>query len=363
MTKISAQVVADSKNEFGDRITTLLITFPRIILSEVNTHRALSKNTSSSRAIPLNKMVESVSNDPFIPIAWQKDHKGMQGIEYLDESLSEAAKREWLHGRDCAVEIAQNLNKGGFVTKQLCNRLLEPYMWTTMLVTGTDDGWNNFFNLRCSQYETPLGIFKSWKQLSLAHSGNDSNNNRYEYFEGIPILERLSKNKGQAEIHMMKLAECVYDAMNESKPKDLLKGEWHIPFEEKIDNQKLDKLMPEIQPASMNWYMELFNKLKLKVSVGMAARTSYTVVGDEKDPDYKALINIHDKCLEMNHSSVFEHCARVMNKNEYVTSIKGRCTLSLFEEDNIISPVRNEGWCRNYRGFIQYRHILEENFS
>ena len=67
-TKISAEIVADSLDERGNRITSLLITFPRIILSEINTHRMLSKNTSSSRAIPFKKMVEAVHNDPFIPI-------------------------------------------------------------------------------------------------------------------------------------------------------------------------------------------------------------------------------------------------------------------------------------------------------
>ena len=73
MNKISATIVADSVNQQGDRLTSLLITFPRILLSEINTHRMLSKNTSSSRAIPFTKMVEAVQNDPFIPIAWQRE--------------------------------------------------------------------------------------------------------------------------------------------------------------------------------------------------------------------------------------------------------------------------------------------------
>lgn len=70
--KINAIVVADSINNQGDRLTSFVITFPRIILSEVNTYRMWSKNTSSSRAIPFNKMVEAVQNNPFIPVAWQK---------------------------------------------------------------------------------------------------------------------------------------------------------------------------------------------------------------------------------------------------------------------------------------------------
>ena len=71
-TKISAKIVADSVSPQGDRLTSLLITFPRILLSEINTHRMLSKNTSSSRAIPFKKMVEAIESNPFIPIAWQK---------------------------------------------------------------------------------------------------------------------------------------------------------------------------------------------------------------------------------------------------------------------------------------------------
>ena len=39
MNKTSATVVADSINPQGDRLTSLLVTFPRIILAEVNTHR------------------------------------------------------------------------------------------------------------------------------------------------------------------------------------------------------------------------------------------------------------------------------------------------------------------------------------
>ena len=84
-TVIKAEIVAHSRNQQGDELISVLATFPRIILAEVNTHRMLSKNTSSSRAIPFNKMVERIQNDPFIPIAWQKEHKGMQGSEYIKD--------------------------------------------------------------------------------------------------------------------------------------------------------------------------------------------------------------------------------------------------------------------------------------
>ncbi len=203
-TTIKAEVVAHSLNPQGDRLTSLKITFPRIILSELLTHRMLSKNTSSSRAIPFKKMVEAVQNDPFIPIAWQKNHSGMQGSEYLSKikkynlvgfitsmtnmllamiegteehdkltkeldekieiiemslmqytTMTKTLDEWWLLARDEAVETASIMYVFG-VTKQLCNRLLEPFMWTTMLITGSKEGWDNFFRLRNPAYELDL---------------------------------------------------------------------------------------------------------------------------------------------------------------------------------------------------------------
>lgn len=153
---IQAKVIADSKNEFGNRLTTMVVTFPRFILAELNTHRMLSKNSASSRAIPFEKMVKSVEENPFIPIAWQKTHKGMQGSEYLTDALSiQFAISNWLSAKDNAIKSAQALNstKNGYdaVTKQLCNRLLEPFMWHTVIITATE--YSNFFALRCPIYE------------------------------------------------------------------------------------------------------------------------------------------------------------------------------------------------------------------
>ena len=168
MKKISAEIVADSISPQGHRITTLLLTYPRFIHGEVMTHRLLSRNSASSRAIPFKKMVKMVKEDPFIPIAWQKDHKGMQGTEYItDSDHSEVCQEDWLEARDATIFSAVRLNSGFHifkkvedsteedredrVTKQLCNRLLEPFMWHTVLVTATE--WDNFFELRCPRYK------------------------------------------------------------------------------------------------------------------------------------------------------------------------------------------------------------------
>lgn len=181
MTKINSEIVADSINQQGDRLVSVLCTFPRIILAEVNTHRMLSKNTSSSRAIPFQKMLDSVQKDPFIPYAFQKNHSGMQGSEYIENPVSiQRRVDQWLYARDLAILSAKKLYEPlseyeieqdqdvlweyqESVTKQLCNRILEPFMWTTMLLTGSMEGWNNFFNLRNPSYEIDLDKLEGLK--------------------------------------------------------------------------------------------------------------------------------------------------------------------------------------------------------
>jgi hypothetical protein len=282
---IKAEIVGHSLSPQGDELISVLATFPRIILAEVNTHRMLSKNTSSSRAIPFNKMLEAIQTNPFIPIAWQREHSGMQGTEYWEGEQEILDIREsWLLSRDYAIIQAKDLTSNK-VTKQICNRLLEPFMWTTMLITGSREGWDNFFNLRCPNYEYNGLNFKSqndcYKHFS-EHYPKDA-----EYLSRFSDLDWLKLNKGQAEIHMMALAESIWDATNESTPKQLEPGDWHIPFVDKMtepffktntdENGTVSWIpLPGVDTGAKEW----LENQKVKVSVAMAARTSYTVVGE-----------------------------------------------------------------------------------
>ena len=354
-TKISAQVVADSLSPQGDRLTSLLITFPRIILSELLTHRMLSKNTSSSRAIPFNKMVESVQNDPFIPIAWQKHHSGMQGNEYLIDVKDIAdAQSVWLSARDEAIVQAEMLSENEGITKQLCNRLLEPFMWTTMLITGSKEGWDNFHSLRCPQYQYTcedgkvhhLKSKKEWRDMLGWCVDSEGHTWACPVENPKTDLDWLKLNKGQAEIHMMMLSEKIYDCIQESVPTQL-KNEWHIPFEDKINEL----------------YPNLTLEDKIKVSVGMAANTSYTIVGDGSIITLEKTTRIHDKCKELNHSSVFEHCARAMSDEEYYSYVKGTVDAKI-DADGFINIEGHTnlnvfGWCNNLKGFIPYRYFID----
>jgi len=304
MSKISAKIVADSKSKTsGDRLTTFIVTFPRIVLAELNTHRKFSRNSASSRAIPFKKMVESVETNPFIPIGFQKDHSGMQGTEYFTGWREKVIKLAWISASKAAVFAAKKLSKLG-LTKQLCNRLLEPFMWHTVIITSSD--YENFFALR-------------------AHDA--------------------------AEIHIAKLAEIMLDEYNRSIPKELSAGEWHIPFGDNIDEEQLFTLiekdhgvydpilkMQEISGGISPKNQELINNYKLKIAIARCARISYTVVGEEnKSDNYVNDIKLHDRLIASGHMSPTEHVAYVMNHEQYAI---------------------NWGESGNFTGFIQYRKLL-----
>ena len=207
-----------------------------------------------------------------------------------------------------------------------------------MLITGSKEGWNNFFKLRNPVYEVGHNTFKSKKEV-LDYYSDDPN---FPELRRYSDLDWLKINKGQAEIHMMALAEEIYDAVNESTPKQLKAGEWHIPMISDLESLKLS------------------TDDQIKLSVGRAANTSYTVVGDGKELTLEHAIKIHDKCVELVHSSVFEHCARAMSDEEYYRFVKGYGNTD-YPEDGFREG--SYGWCNNLKGFIPYRYFIDNKIE
>jgi thymidylate synthase ThyX len=327
----NAKIIADSLNTQGDRITTFIVTYPRIIHAEMCKHRMHSRNTASSRAIPFEKMVKDVEENPFIPLAWQKSHKGMQGTEYVKDMHHIAtARANWKLSYEYAIKLASNLNSNIGITKQLCNRLLEPFVWTTELITATE--WENFFDLRCPDYRTHNegARFKSKKDyLKYFPESKEMQNDN---------LFWLNINKSPADIHIQAIAEFMYDAYNESIPKQLQAGEWHIPnFGHKWDDIKVYKLSNYKLGDDLSVINSAIEQTKIKISTAHNARISYKTLGGNPKIDYRADIKLHDRLLNENHMSPFEHACRAMSDEEY-------------EKNN---------WCRNFKGFISYRHIVE----
>ena len=82
--EIKVTMISDVVYE-GNRVTTMLWRVPRFLLPQLNTYRAFSRNVASNRAKRFSITSDQVWRNPYIPYIWQKDHKGMQGEEQLEE--------------------------------------------------------------------------------------------------------------------------------------------------------------------------------------------------------------------------------------------------------------------------------------
>lgn len=241
----SAKILAHSISPVGVQLATMEVVLPRIVLAEFNTHRMLSRNSASSRAIPVEKMIKMVLANPYIPTHWGKNQKGMQADQEVDAETALLATSDWLTARDYAVHVATHMLELG-IHKQITNRLLEPFMFHTVLVTSTE--WSNFFNLRCHPAAHP---------------------------------------------DIRKVAELMRDALAESTPKQLNYGEWHLPLLQDDERWAID--WKDASP-------------QIKISVGRCARVSYLTHDGKRDP--QADIDLHDSLLANGHMSPLEHVAR-----------------------------------------------------
>ena len=123
-----------------------------MIHSEFMTHRVFSRNASSSRAIPVAKVIEQVRNDPFIPSHVYMNQSGMVGTVEASEDTYESFKGLWLKAVDSAVTVAESMVALG-VHKQHVNRILEPFQYINVIVTATE--WENFLHLRLASDAQP----------------------------------------------------------------------------------------------------------------------------------------------------------------------------------------------------------------
>lgn len=227
---VKSEVILRTKNKKGFIATTFVVEFPRIILPEVLTHRAWSRNTSSSRAVPFKKVLEQVINNPFVPVYWQKSHTGMQGNEYFTGEYEARLKKMWIKYRSECINTAIKLNALN-VSKQIVNRILEPFVLCKMIITTGEEGLINFFNLRCPIYECK----KDQKKLD------------------------ITKSKSMAEVHMQLLAQSMYLSVNNS---NIVRSDTHIPFYDDI-----------------------------KESVEACARVSYNKIESSKNNLFQLLLN------------------------------------------------------------------------
>lgn len=355
MNEIKVEIVADSINQQGDRLTSLVLTYPRIIHAEMMTHRMFSRNASSSRAVPVDKMIKAVRENTFCPFEFQKSHEGMQGSEYFTGAEKQECVNLWIESAELALQQAEKMEKFG-ITKQLINRILEPYQYYQVLVTATE--WENFFSLRCPQY-----IFgKATNKPKIWKSKKDAIKD-FPNWETHNDLFWRTMNESQAEIHIQALAESMWDAMNESTPKELKAGEYHIPFGDRMDEDKVAELYYEvINNDRPNSHISSIEETKIKISTARCARLSYMTFDGEID--YEKDLKLHNTLLESQHMSPFEHCARAMSDEEYFNFVKGeRYSDGDFEDAPTRMELGGTGWCYNLKGFISYRYLIDNKVN
>lgn len=256
---IEAKVIQHSEAAAHDKhLVTFELTYPRSIHGEILTHRAFSRNSASSRAIPIEKMIEQVETNPFVPTHIGRNRPGMQALDDLPPSVIQAAKEQWLIASKAAIYNARKLAELG-VHKQIANRLLEPFQWMKTVLTTTE--LDNFFELRVH---------------------------------------------GDAEPHFEELARKMKEALNGSVPRICFDtntpGSWHLPY------------ITEGERHSGKHLQAL-----IKSSVARCARVSYLRQGQV--PDFDKDVQLFDRLVGSKplHASPLEHQASPFSDKRWVS--------------------------------------------
>ena len=255
---MEARIIEDSINSKGCRLTTFQLKYHRYIHGELMTHRVFSRNASSSRAIPVMTMLKQVWNDPAIPVQWGANKSGMQSSTLLSPFKSFIAKFIWKFAGKVACVFAYSLMKVG-LHKQWGNRLLEPWQFIHVIVSATE--YENFWQLRCHK-------------------------------------------DAQPEIQM--LANKMKVCYDESIPKQLKFGEWHLPY---ITSQE----------------KSIFSKENCKkMSTARCCRVSYLKHNGES-PSYEDDIKLYNRLVGSVpvHASPAEHPACNMENETFHANLKG----------------------------------------
>lgn len=310
---ISATIVCDSVSEAGVRLTTMEIQYPRLILSELNTHRMLSKNSASSRAIPFAKMQEQLTGRP---VRFGAAKAGMQDggdcnalilcETFEGDEYTLTPERYWECAKNDAVIAAEAYYNAGYA-KQVFNRLTEPFQMMKTVISGTE--WANFFFLR-----------------------NDS----------------------AADPTIAELARCMQEAREQSVPQLLKAGEYHLPYVT-VDYADIGKGRQQLYFLDTEYSLcdNISLEDAIKVSCARSAAVSYrnTDYGLEKCKEvYERLVNAGKL-----HGSALEHCATPFcgfdGDVQYYT--KELWPVGITHEDR-----NGDIWSGNFRSWIQYRKTI-----
>jgi len=254
-SNIKATIILDSYYQPNkSRLTTFEIEYPRFILAELNTHRMLSRNTASSRAIPVDKMHELIREHPAEPVYWGKNKAGMSAQEEVDNETKNYARHTWLEAMESSVRYSMLL-KDMEVHKQITNRITEPFQLVKTVVSATE--WANFFWLR---------------------------------------------NHRDAQPEFRELARIMHELYQSNQPNSLKMGEWHLPYVTTRKAANHSQLFLDDQTG-----LELTLADAIKVSASCCAQVSYR----RQDTTLDKAKRIYQQLIESKpaHASPVEHQA------------------------------------------------------
>lgn len=311
MTEASARVIADSITEDGHRLTTFEATCWRPVLAEQNTHRMMSRNSASSRAIPVTKQLDRFDDDLADPLVWPKEQKGMQGGSDLEGNDLIDAQILWYDLADTIHEklsayVEEHPEPESRLHKSMLNRWLEVGLWQTQIISGTS--WDGYFWQRCHK---------------------------------------------DAEPHIRAMAEAIKFAYDSSTPKLLQPGEWHLPYWDDNGGHKNDRAdaagMAYDATSSEEEMNENLLEIAKRCSSARCARVSYLTQNGERDLSvdlelYDRLTSNRVGSEDPPHASPLEHVATPWAENvQHVTLPNG----------NTMGPLPKLG---NFVGWLQLRH-------
>lgn len=303
-----ARVLADSICPEGIRLTTLLVRLPRIVLAELNTHRMLSRNCASSRAIPVEKRIAALDEDCFIPAAFAANQKGMVAGEQLDAEDQDEAKADWEDAMRHMSRSARLLASRG-VHKQWANRLIEPFSYVEDVITATE--WSNFFALRISPHAQP---------------------------------------------EIREAAEAMKAAMDASTPWLIdpnamrMQNRWHLPLVDERDFRDVE--------VSHQYNQATGIPLIVGLSVARCARVSYLT--HEGKRDIAADLRLYRQLTDNGHLSPAEHCATPFATNEWrqIRNLQDSIKIRVGDQTLAKRFSTSLEFNGNFRGWTQYRKFL-----
>lgn len=314
---IIARVVAKSKNIYTeDIITTFELEYPRIVHSHLLTHRVFSRNSSSSRAVPVSKVNEQVINNPARPVEFGGNQSGMVSTGEHKELINGYTHEEWWDLSAKSAAMFSNAFAEAGYHKQVANRITEPYQFIKVVLTTTE--------------------YENWFKLRLA---NDAD----------PTVKALG--------------EVMLKAYNEAEAEILTDKVWHTPYVDHICNENgvFESYCVWEQYHDEDACVLLTEEEALAISTSCCGQVSYRNI----DNSYDKALKVYER-LGINtdhaHLSPTEHQAKPINYKLNpldLESIRDLNCDQMFEEEGITHIDKQSNlWSGNLRGFIQHRQLI-----